>query len=370
MRIGLDAHTLGSRVGGNETFIRNLVSSLSSVDVKNEYFVYAYSNEFVDGLINGVQNFQFKNLKPKNPFIRIPFSLPQKMIEDRLDLFLLQYAAPPICPAPYVLVVHDISYERYPEFFNKAELTRLRLLTPLSLRNASHVVTCSEFTKEDMIRHYRLSPKKISVIYYGKNEKYKLIKDTAALQATREKYDLLKPYILYVGNIQPRKNLNRLLLAFKDLKDRERIPHNLVIVGNKAWLYSDVFKLIKDSNLTNEIIVTGYVPEEELPLLYNAAELFVYPSIFEGFGFPVLEAMACGVPVVTSNSSSLPEVAGDGALLINPLSVSDMAQAMHKILTDTNLREELKEKGLRQAERFTWNKTANDFLKIFERVAK
>lgn len=369
MRIALDAHTLGSRVGGNETYIRNLILALQAIDKKNNYFLYHTNPEALTGVMNGATNFHARKLSPKNPLIRIPFSTPARLREDKVDLALFQYIAPPVCPAPYVLVIHDISYEHYPQYFKKLERLRLRMTTPVSARRAAHIITCSENSKKDLIRFYSIAPDKITVIYYGKNESFRPVDDQNCLERVRAKYQLPEKYILYVGNIQPRKNLPRLIEAYSHLKTESKIPQKFVVVGNKAWLYSGVFDLIRRKGLENEIIVTGYVPDEDLPVLYAAADVAVYPSIFEGFGFPVLEAMACGTPVVTSNTSSIPEVAGDAAVLVNPLSTDEIASGIQKVLYDDGLRASLREKGLKRAAMFNWDATARQTLEVFKKCS-
>ena len=369
MKIGLDAHSLGSQVGGNETYIKGLIDGLKQIDRKNNYTLYLTNRSAGNGTLkNALPNFETKYLWPANPFLRIPFATPLRIASDRLDVSLFQFVAPPIGAGKYILAIHDIIYEHYPEYFKMHEMIRLKMTTRYSAKRASHVVTCSKSSKNDLMRFYGIPSEKITVVYLGKNESFKPIRDESKLNEIRKKYGLGEKFILYVGNIQPRKNLARLAQAFSIFKKDKSIPHKLVIVGNKAWLYSDTFKEIRDLGLESEIIITGYVPDEELPLLYNAADSFVYPSLFEGFGFPVLEAMACGTPVITSNYSSLPEVAGDAARLVNPLSIDEIVQAMRELITNEALRMSLKEKGLKQAEKFTWQKTAEQMLELFERV--
>ncbi len=371
MKIALDAHTLGSRIGGNETYIKNLIEGFQGIDGEHEYLLYLVKrnedNRFLKSL---PQNFSPRFLWPKNPLIRIPFATPYRLLKDQVDLMHLQYAAPPVCPVPYVLTLHDMSWERYPEYFEPVERFRLKRTTPVSVRNAAHVITCSESTKKDLMNLYSVAEEKITVTYYGKNDAFKKIDNPVLLENVKAKYGIRGKYILVVGNIQPRKNIGRLVEAFTRLKKNGKIPHKLVVVGKKAWLYADIFECVRAAGAGSEILFTDYVPDEELPLLYNGADLFIYPSIFEGFGFPVLEAMACGTPVITSNTSSMPEVAGDAAVLINPLSVPEIEKAIFETLSGEILRRRLVEAGLKRAELFTWEKTCRQTLAVYENILK
>lgn len=368
MKIALDAHTIGSKLGGNETYIRNLIEGLKAVDAENEYVLHVTHRETQEKALGTLPaNFKLGDLWPASPAVRIPFSTPLRLRKDRTQVYSAQYVSPPICPAKSVLVIHDISFEYFPQYFKTLERWRLKLLTPFSARIASHILACSESTKRDLVKFYGIPPDKISVVYYGKSPIFREHRNPEDLDRIRKKYGIEGPYLLYVGNLQPRKNLKRLIAAFGRLKKDRSIRERLVIVGKRTWLQSEAFGAI-DESLKNDILITGYVPEEDLPLLYSAAEVAVYPSIFEGFGFPVLEAMACGTPVITSNTSSLPEVAGDAAILVDPYSEDAIAAAIQRVLSEPGLRAELKRKGLEQAARFSWEKAARETLDIFKKI--
>lgn len=369
MIIGLDAHTLGSRVGGNETYIHGLISGLKKIDRKNEYILYLTLDSLPNGSLKESPNFKIKRLWPTHPLIRIPFVMPFHLAQDRLDVSLFQFVAPPIAAGTYILSVHDLAYEHYPDCFKNHELLRLKMTTSYSARRAARVVTCSEYSKRDLVRFYRLRPDKIEVVYLGRGENFRPISDQEKIRRVRTKYGTGSKFVLYVGNIQPRKNLVRLIRAFGILKKRHSIVQKLVVVGEKAWLYSDAFKEIRNQGLESEVVITGYVPEDDLPLLYNAADAFVYPSLFEGFGLPVLEAMSCGTPVITSNVSSLPEIAGDAAWYVDPISVDDIVDAVYKVISNESLQLSLRGKGLIRAQKFSWETTASHMLELFESVA-
>jgi glycosyltransferase involved in cell wall biosynthesis len=227
------------------------------------------------------------------------------------------------------------------------------------------VITGSNQTKTDLIKYFGLNADKVVVTPYGVDPCFRPITDKQRFVEVKTKYGIDNEFILYVGNLQPRKNLVRLFLAFERLKIKRKINEKLVIVGKKAWLYQDIFKTYEQLKAKEEIIFTGYVPTEEIPVLYSAARIFVYPSLYEGFGLPPLEAMACGVPVLTSLVSSLPEVVGDSALLVDPYSVEEIANGIERLLSDEKLRLSLREKGLRKASTFSWRRTAELTLAVY-----
>jgi glycosyltransferase involved in cell wall biosynthesis len=219
------------------------------------------------------------------------------------------------------------------------------------------------------VRLFRISEKKIEVVYLGKSRDFQPITDKSSIDNFREKNNLKRDFILYVGTLEPRKNITGLINAYRLFKDMTPyLNYALVIGGGKGWMYSDIFELIEKLSLMNDVIFLGYVQDKELPILYNAAKLFVYPSLYEGFGLPVLEAMACGVPVITSNTSSLPEIVADAGIMLDPLDINALAKAMHNVLMDDSLRHSLIEKGLKRAENFSWEKTAAMTMNIYRKV--
>jgi glycosyltransferase involved in cell wall biosynthesis len=254
--------------------------------------------------------------------------------------------------------------------------------TKQEAKKADKIMADSFSTKEDLVNIYKIDPAKIKVVYLGVSKDFKPIKkDNPQLKRVRKKYSLPaspsggpKPFILYFGTIEPRKNLILLIKAFEALKEKTIWKGfegdvfsdlKLVIAGAKGWLYKDIFKEVENSKYKKDIIFTGFVDDKDKPHLYNLANLFVYPSFFEGFGFPPLEAMACGVPTIVSNASSLPEIVGDGAVMIDPYNVDELAFAIRKVLEDKDLRENLIKKGLKQAKKFSWDKTAQEVLEVF-----
>lgn len=368
MRIGIDAHTIGSRQTGNETYVRNLVEELSSMNRGGlEYFFY---HTLPERSFDHVRwRGRLRRLRPHNPSIRIPLSFPIALLRDRIDLAHFQYVAPPWMPCPYVVTVHDISYEFHPEYFHPLERARMRALIPLSARRAAHVITISQFSKAEIIARYGIADDRITVAMEGVSDFFTKIADEGRLAETQARLGVTRPFILGVGNLQPRKNLERLVRAFARRCHRSGNRHKLVLVGQKTWGGQRVEQLIESIGVQDDVVLTGYVDDADLLALYNLADVFVYPSLYEGFGLPILEAMRCGVPVITSNVASMPEVAGDAAVLIDPYSDQDFDTALSQVLEDAALRHTLVEKGLRQAARFRWSACAEEIAKIYERAA-
>jgi len=297
-----------------------------------------------------------------------------------VDLFhATEHLLPRFSKVRTVFTLHDLIFLFHPETHKPLNRWFLTLMMPRFLRAADAIIAVSECTRRDAIRFYGITEEKITVIYEGVSPRFRPA-SPEAVRAVREKYSLPEHFILYVGTIEPRKNLTALLEAFHhflatcsslsapcDLRPAT-CDLRLVIVGKKGWLYESFFHRLRELGLDDRVIFTGYVPDEDLPAIYSAADLFVFPSLYEGFGLPVLEAMACGVPVVCSNTSSLPEVAGDAALLVDPTDVRALAGAMEEVLTDEGKRKEMRERGLRQAAKFSWEKAAAMTLKVYQDV--
>jgi len=372
MKVGIDAHALGSHLGGNETYIRNVIRALGEVDPDGDYtlFLSPHSPHAPSESIVGAERMRRVVVRPHNPLVRIPLTFPLALARERIDVVHVQYVAPPVCPARVVVSVHDIAYERYPQFFTPGEVARFRALVPLTIRKAAAVLTLSEFSKRDIVRRYNVPPDKITVTYLAADPMFRPIHDASRLSAVREKYGTGETFILSVGNLQPRKNLRTLIDAYVRLRRAGVTRHKLVLVGKKAWLSDDIFAAARASGYAGELVFTGYVPGEDLVTLYNAADIFVYPSIFEGFGLPPLEAMACGTPVVCSNTSSFPEVVGDAALMVDPLDVDGLAEAMSRSLRDAALWTRLSARGPRQSTLFSWEHTARITLDRYRRTAE
>jgi glycosyltransferase involved in cell wall biosynthesis len=270
--------------------------------------------------------------------------------------------------------VHDLSFLRYPQGAHPALLAWLTKAVPRSLRRARHVLADSESTRTDLIELMQIPTNRITVIGAGVEERFQPVNDPVTLAQVRSRYQLPDRFVLSISTLEPRKNFTGLIAAFNQMATTSGTSSmadlHLVIAGGKGWLYDDIFAAAERSPLRERIYFAGYVTDEDLPALYNLATLFAFPSHYEGFGIPVLEAMACGTPVVCADNSSLPETAGDAAFLVEATDTDALADAMHQLLIDTSLRETLVRRGFAQAARFTWEKAANRLLRVYHNVAR
>jgi glycosyltransferase involved in cell wall biosynthesis len=285
-----------------------------------------------------------------------------------VDLFhATDHLLPRLTHARSVFTLHDTAYLHFPEYYLPRNRHFLRIMVPRFLRRAERVIVVSEHTRSDAIRFYGLDPERIDVIPEGVDARFSRDMDEGTISAVRRKYRAPERFILHVGTIQPRKNLTTLLDAFAIV----RASHpdvGLVIAGAKGWLYEGFFDRLRRSGLEEHVTLTGQVPDEDLPGLYRSAEVFAYPSVYEGFGLPPLEAMACGVPVVSSNASSLPEVVGDAGTLLDPLDVGGWVRALDALLRDPVLRAGSAARGVARASQFSWDRAAERTLEVYRSV--
>jgi len=271
------------------------------------------------------------------------------------DLLHVQYVRPPRSDVPVLTTIHDISYEHFPELFTRRTRLRMRMAIPWSARHSAVVLTGSEHARNDLLQAYGLAPERVVVTPYAVDRRFRRL-EAAEAEPLLAGLGLPDTYLLCVGNLQPRKNLRRLLEAFASLRPESR--PSLVIVGQPAWLYDDVYGAVRRHGIGAEVHFTGFVSTEQLVAIYSRAHAFAYPSLFEGFGLPILEALACGVPTLTSDRSSIPEVAGDAALQVDPEDVEAIAAGLQRVIGDEDLRRRLAELGPQQAARFSWERCA------------
>jgi len=369
MKVAIDAQALGTQGGGDETYIRNVIRGLATVDPTGDYTLYL-ARPLPNLNIPGTEHMS-RVVVPHKLFRRTPISIPLRAARDHIDVIHAQYAGPPFATVPFVVSIHDISYERYPQWFTRADLLHMRAFVSWTSRRAAAVLTLSEYSKSDIVRRYCVPPERVVVVPCAADPVFRpLPYDAERLMKVRKRYGTEERFILCVGNLQPRKNLVTLIRAYVRLRQAGATRHKLVLVGRKGWLYDDIFAAARDSGYADELVFTDYVPDEDLTALYNTADLFVYPSLFEGFGIPPLEAMACGTPVITSNTSALPEVVGDAAIMVDPLDVDALARAMQNVLDDSELSARLSESGLRRASMFSWEDSARTILGVYRRVSR
>jgi glycosyltransferase involved in cell wall biosynthesis len=371
MHIGIDAHAIGARQGGNETYIANLIKSLAEIDGDNLYTIYlanaGAAAQWRESFTPRYKNFSVRLLPPPTPLVRVPVYLTYELFRRPVDVLHVQYTAPPFCRVPVIVTIHDLAFERMPETFTRRGSFQLKLTVRRTAKKAARVATVSEYSRQDLLDIYKLPPEKVVVTYNGVESSFTPRPSVPnEAEEVRRRFGVSRDFLLAVGSLQPRKNLVRLIRAYARLRsERENFSPQLVIVGRKLWLASEIFDEVKRQRWADDVILTGYVADEDLPALYRAARAFVYPSLFEGFGLPPLEAMACGTPVVTSDISSLPEIAGDAALLIDPNDEHALANALIEIMNNDRLRAELREKGIAQAKKFTWRDAAEKTLRLY-----
>jgi len=363
LRVLIDAHLIGSRETGNETYTLSLLHALSQLPgVKCGAAIL--QNTILPEYLSDVEPVQ---LRSYSNWGRILYALWIASRDWHADILHVNYVAPFFASCPIVTTVHDVSFKRFPEFFSPRDRLLFATLLAATLRRISAVIAVSDYAKQEIVEVYPFLKDKVYVTLEASNPMFGLVHDEALLQSVRLRHGIGSDYILAVGNLQPRKNLLRLISTFDRVR-REVKCVKLVIVGKDQWRFSHIYDAVKNYSLESDVVFTGYIPDKELVLLYNSARVFVYPSLYEGFGLPILEAMACGTPVITSNTSSMPEVAGDAALLVDPLKEYQIEKAIVRILSDPDLSKTLTEKGLKRAAQFSWQKTALDTLAVYNKI--
>lgn len=368
MRIAIDASTISTQ-GGPRTYVLGLLGALLAMDRENEYVVF-YNDSGQMGRFPSAREIVVPGRSPLARLWREHVLVPLACKKERVDvLHCPKSAVPFFAPCPVVVTLHDLIPISHPETEKFAARIYWRIQIPIAARRSSHIITDSEHAREEIMAMFNVPADRISAIMLGFSPAMGGPAATGDGESVRSKYGLPEHYILYVGTIQPRKNIPTLLEAFNLLKREHGVSHSLVIVGRKGWLYKELFDRISELGLERDVIFTGFVPDEELPGIYAGADVFSYLSFFEGFGLPPLEAMACGVPVVVSNTTSLPEVVADAGIAVEPLDVPAVAESIHKILTDPHLARTLRERGIRRSSLFSWERTARETLGVYRRVA-
>ena len=365
MLIGIDAsRAVRARRTGTETYALHLIRGLLALGRGHRYRLY-FNRPPASELFTSGPHWEPRTM----PFPRLwtHVRLSWEMARCPPDvLFVPAHVLPIVHPRCSVVTVHDLGYRHYPAAHRPLDRLYLDLSTRYHVRVAAHILADSQATRDDLIREYGADPARITVVYPGvpsADEALRRVDDPAAIAAVCAKYGISGEYVLYVGTLHPRKNLIRLIEAFAALESRTL---KLVIAGQKGWLYDRIFARARELDVEQRVIFPGYMAGADLPALLSGAQLFAFPSLYEGFGFPVLEAMACGVPVVCSNVSSLPEVAGDAALLVDPLDTGAWTTALERTLADEELRAELTTRGYAQVRRFSWQRAAEETLRVLE----
>ncbi len=374
MRIGFDITAIPRAKSGVGFYVLNLLKALAKIDKENTFYIFSKKE---DELLVDFEADNFHTIwhSMSNRLLRLGWEqtlLPRHISKYKLNIFHSpHYTVPLKCRVPVVTTFHDMTFFSHPEVHEKSKVIFFQRMIPIAAQRADAIIAVSESTKKDVVNFLNLPKDKVDVIYEGVDVNfYRPISKDQKVDLIRERYGLEKDFLLFVGTLEPRKNIEGVIKAFLQVTKKTKKQYNLVVGGTKGWHYKSIFELVQKMNLHREVIFTGYVPEEDLPYLFNAASVFVYPSFYEGFGIPPLEAMACGTPLVTSNISSLPEVVADAGLLVDPFSTDEIADAIIRVLTDQNLCSELARKGRKRAQLFSWEKAAKETLAVYRRVAE
>jgi glycosyltransferase involved in cell wall biosynthesis len=370
-RVGINASKFFEVNTGVGRYTSNLCKSILETDGKNDYFLYSPGQMGIVIRTDRTRiHFKKSGITLKNNTLRILWeqvTLPYYSMNDKLDLFHYTDHSLSILQGthPAIITVHDIAYIRFPRLLNKSRQIYKKYILNMSIKRADIIVADSYSTKRDIINYFGIREGKIKVVYPGVERRFRPISN---VKEYRLKNNLPSKMILNVGTLEPRKNVVTLIKAFKKLKELGFENYKLVIAGDKGWLYKQIFDEIKSSDLQKEVLFLGIVGDEDLPMLYNCADIFVYPSLYEGFGLPPLEAMACGIPVITSNTSSLPEVIDNAGIMVDPDDVNSLCEAMYNVLKDKELWHNMSNKGLERSKLFSWKGTAKKILEIYDEV--
>jgi glycosyltransferase involved in cell wall biosynthesis len=368
MRIGLFVAMAGRQAAGPETYEVSLVRALAELDRANEYHIFCLSREARSAFAVEQDNFHFHVLWPPVRWVSVPLTLPLAIKASGIDVLHATFIPPPVSPTRYVFTMHDLTMFHNPEFYSPMIRWRLTRTIAQGLIQSRVVLCVSECVRQIGIHDFGLDPQRLAVVHHGVDPAFYPRPFAEARRLLASEYKITRPYALFVGQMKSRKNIVRILQAFARVRAGGDTELCLVLAGRRGRTSDGIDEAISRLDLTAHVLEPGHVKQEHVPALYSAAEMLVFPSLFEGFGFPVVEAMACGTPVVTSNVSALPEVAGDAALLVDPQSVEEIADAMTRLRSDSELRSALRARGLERAKEFTWKRAAQQTSLAYRRV--
>lgn len=376
-RIGIDVTAAIVQGGGIGRYVRELVHALVQESTVHQYRLFSAKPPAELPIPNPLPTSDHVSHHPAplgerwlyRLWYRLRLPLPVQVVTGRLDLFHSpDFVLPPVSGSiPTLLTVHDLSFAHRPEVYPEPLVRYLNSVVPWSVARATHILADSQATKADLVNLWQVEPEKVTVLYSGVDARFRPVERPEAITAVRRQYNLGDaPYVLAVGTVQPRKNYQMLIRAFAPLV--QEFPHHLVIAGGKGWLYDEMMGEVARQGLSGRIHFTGFVADDDLPAMYSGASLYVFPSLYEGFGLPILEAMGCGVPVITSNASSLPEVAGEAAVQLDPQDEAGWTAVMRQLLGAAGRRTQMVAAGFRQARQFTWRKAAKQLLGVYDQL--
>jgi glycosyltransferase involved in cell wall biosynthesis len=374
MRVGIDCRELfqDNQWAGMAQRLYQLVTRCPLLEPDLEYrlffsFVKSRHLPKVSPLLRANSRLKIARFPvPVTDFLLRRLPVPIELFVGSVDIFHGPiYFLPAAVSCTRIMTIHDLMFYRHPEFLPRDFTQFFDSIVRQSIKRVDHVVAVSHYTKNDIVDLLGVSEDRIHVIENGVSEHFTPVRDEERLTRVLKKYGLDRPYILFVGTMETKKNLVGLLNAYEELKKNESIDEILVVAGSMKWAYREFSRLVKEKDLEKDVLCTGYIDQEELPALYSACRLFVFPTLFEGGGIPPLEAMACGAPVVTSSVTAVPEMVGDAAVLVNPRNFHDIARGIFEVLTNDDLRNYLVMKGFDRAKQMSWNRTARKVIELY-----
>jgi len=371
MKILIDYTQIPIQKVGVGIYALNLISKIQELDKVNKYLILAQDDDLdILGMNNNlikIKGCYFRHFALR--FLLEQFYIPYLIIKHKINVVhSLHYSFPLIACTKKVVTIHDLTFFKFPESHLCIKRCYFRLFIMLSSIFVDRVITDSKSTLDDFLKKFYMDKNKTSVVHLGKSDVFNSNLLSSRIDFVKQKNGINKEYFLYLGTIEPRKNIKSIILSFNEYLKINK-SFQLVIAGKKGWFFNDVFDLVEGLQLQEYVIFTGFVNEQDKPYLISGAKIFIYLSLYEGFGIPVLEAMACGIPTITSNISSLPEVAGDAALLVNPLSVDEIYHGIKRLLSDKELYAELKQKSIKQANKFSWENTAKKTIEVYNSLS-
>lgn len=364
MRIGVDVSALVKEAAGIGQWIINVLENFMELDSENDYYLFSYDEIKIPFELKDNWHMVYYG-GPKKKQIRYLTHMHKYLRKHKIDIFLGTRHYLPLFykKCKYVAIVHDLIPLYMPELFTKEHKLRFRIFTDICKHQADLIIAVSNATKKDVIQYLKFPEEKVKVVYEGANPLFTPQRDSAAIAAVMDKYHIDSDYVLCLSTVEPRKNMLRAIQAYEQSVLEQDLPYKLVIVGGSGWNNGEIYEYVQNSEqLKKQVVFTGYVSNEEVKQIYANASLFVYVSLCEGFGIPILEAMQSGIPVITSNVSSMPEVAGDACELVNPLNITEIKDAMMRILLSEDTRQSMAKQGIEQSKKFSWEDCAKEVL--------
>ena len=371
MRIAVDCRCVFDGCGGIGNYARSLVRALARVNDYDEVIVLRTSHRPGEPIVEAPNVWEERVRAAMLDADWEQLQLPALLEELGVDLYHnTTFALPMVAPCRTVTTIHDVVFQYRPDLVSPSLREYLARWSQVAAHTADRVITVSRYSKHAVQEAYGVSDDRIDVTYEAADLERFYPRYGGGLETEfRKRYGIEKPFVLYVGALEPKKNIDNLLAAFRDAKRMGNMPHQLVLAGGKGGMEYDIAEAVSAFGVGQDAVVTGYLPGRYLPVAYNAADVFVYPSLYEGFGLPPLEAMACGTPTIVARATSLPEVVGEAALSVNPYDVSEMAEALYRVVQDEGLREAFSRKGIERARMFSWQRTALDTLESYRIAA-